>query len=221
LRKRQQQAISGSGAGAGCVESVKARGFTLIELLVALSIFAVLSVMAYSGLRAVLDAREQATGLAQQLARLQMAVTVIGRDVEQSVARPVRDRFGDPLPAMVQGGEQDAVLEFTRVGRRNPMARPRSDLQRVAYTLKDEELYRVTWPVLDRAQNTESHESVLLEKVKNIELRFLDKQGNWNTFWPPSGIGANSFSELPKAVEVALELENWGKITRLLPVPGA
>ncbi|MGH8772628.1 MAG: PulJ/GspJ family protein, partial [Burkholderiales bacterium] len=38
---------------------MKARGFTLLELLVALAIFALLSAIAYGGLNAVLDSREQ------------------------------------------------------------------------------------------------------------------------------------------------------------------
>ncbi|MHB8746444.1 MAG: PulJ/GspJ family protein, partial [Gammaproteobacteria bacterium] len=35
------------------------RGFTLLELLVAVGVFAVMAVMAYGGLKSVLDSRKQ------------------------------------------------------------------------------------------------------------------------------------------------------------------
>ena len=76
-----------------------ATGFTLIELVVALAIFALLSVMAYSGLRLVLDARERTAQQAERLATLQLAFTVIGRDLEQpSTARCVTNSATAPSP---------------------------------------------------------------------------------------------------------------------------
>jgi len=196
------------------------RGFTLIELLIALSIFAVLSVMAYGGLRVVLDTRDQASRLAERLARLQTAMSLIERDIRQSVARPVRDRFGDPMPAMEQGGINQAVLEITHLGYRNPTDRPRSHMQRVAYTVREDKLSRLSWPVLDRAQNSSMHESVLLEGVKEVTVRFMDQGSHWVPFWPPEELEQDALSAMPKAVELVIDLEDWGHISRLFAVPG-
>lgn len=194
------------------------RGFTLIELMVALALFAVLSVMAYGGLRTVLDQREHAAAQAERLGELQIAMLTIGRDVQQALNRPVRDEFGDRGVAMEGSGAQ---IEFTRGGWRNPSGLQRSELQRVGYLVEDEELRRLSWQVLDRAQGAEPRAAVLLGGVQTLELRFLDDQGEWREFWPPPGTDPLTSSALPRAVEVSIETERWDRITRLFPVaPG-
>ena len=77
------------------------QGFTLIELLVALSIFALLSVMAYGGLNSVLTARKQIEADATRLKQLQLAMLNIHRDIEQSVVRSIRNEYGDTREAMI------------------------------------------------------------------------------------------------------------------------
>jgi len=47
------------------------RGFTLLELLIALSIFSVMAVMAYGGLKTVLDGHQQIEASALNLESLQ------------------------------------------------------------------------------------------------------------------------------------------------------
>lgn len=193
-------------------------GFTLIELLVALMIFAILSVMAYGGLRLVLDARERMAARTDLLAELQMGFTLIGRDIEQAINRPIRDEFGDPMEAMTGAG---ARMEFTRAGWRNPAGLPRSELQRVAYFLDGGELRRASWPTLDRTQANEPGETVLLSDVAGFEFRFLMQDGEWLAFWPPPGdAAATGAPVLPRAVEITLETEHWGRVSRLFRTAG-
>ncbi len=194
----------------------KHSGFTLIELLVALMIFAVLSVMAYGGLNLVLGARERVDARTELLAELQMGFTLIGRDIEQAVNRPIRDEFGDPMDAMRGIG---GLMEFTRAGWRNPAGLPRSELQRVSYFLEDDTLKRISWPALDRTQATEASETALLGGVNDFGFRFLMADGEWLAFWPPAGDG-QQVAALPRVVEITLETEDWGRITRLFRTTG-
>ncbi len=197
-------------------------GFTLLELIIALAIFSVVSVLAYGGLRSVQDTRNHVEESAGELARLQMAFTILSRDLRQGVARSIRDDFGDKQPAMIgMGSGFGNMLEFSRTGLRNPTGRPRSHLQRVAYGLKDNKFVRLSWPVLDRAQNSESAEMVLLEDVNSLELRFLHPVGRWQTEWPPLAADEEPEIPLPRAVEVSIEIEGWGRIVRLFRTPGA
>ena len=57
-------------------------------------VFALIAAMAYSGLNNVLLARSKSEARTQQLYKLQMALTLMERDIEQTVDRPVRDEFG-------------------------------------------------------------------------------------------------------------------------------
>lgn len=194
-----------------------ARGFTLLELLVALAIFAVLGVTAYAGLDTVLNARDRIDAKSEQLGRLQMLFVVIGRDLVQATDRGVRDNYGDPLPALFGS---DAGLEFTRAGWRNPAGLPRSQLQRVAYALTDGSLTRASWDVLDRAQDSAPHTTVLLGDVTALELRYLDEAGGWHSDWPAQG-SSGTTAALPRAVEVTVEVKGWDRIMRLFPLAGA
>jgi len=197
----------------------KQNGFTLLELLVALGIFALLASMAYSGLNSVMMARQVTTQHAERLTQLQMAFLWLGRDVEQAVDRSIRDEYGEVQHAMLGVETGRYQLELTRTGWRNPAGRARSHLQRVAYGLRDGALVRAYWNVLDRAQDSQPLESVMLDGVEKLELRFLDDKNKWQDSWPSSQLGAPPSTVPPKAVEVTLETKAEGRITRLYRVP--
>lgn len=192
-------------------------GFTLLELLVALAIFAVLAAIAYTALSQVLKTRRHLEAEAARLTALQTAFTVIERDIEQGVDRGVRDEFGDAELAMKSGGTGTLLLSLTRSGWRNPLGLPRSHLQRVAYVFDKKQLLRQSWSVLDRGPNVQPYSEVLLDNVKTVELRFLDTAYAWQGFWPTP----NQTAALPRAVEITVDLTDWGRITRLFRVPGA
>jgi len=195
-------------------------GFTLLELLVALGIFALLAAMAYSGLNSVMTARQVTTQHAERLSQLQMAFLWLGRDIEQAIDRPIRNEYAEVRPAMLGVETGRYQLELTRTGWRNPAGRARSNLQRVAYGLRDGNLLRVYWNVLDRAQDSKPLESVLLEGVDKLELRFLNDKNAWQNSWPSSQLGGVASATPPRAVEVTLETKAEGRITRLFRVPG-
>jgi general secretion pathway protein J len=192
-------------------------GFTLLELLIAISIFAIIGAMAYGGLQSIMDQQQRTTAHAQRLADLQLAYRVMQRDLEQLVDRRIRNEFGDTVEALI-GGSGFEGLEFSRAGFANPGGFVRSQIQRVAYVPDEDRLLRHSWRVLDRAQDTEADEEVLIENVRNFELRFLLDQDNWVDQWPPadSGPGAAGF---PRAVEVQVEVDEVGILRWLFRVP--
>ncbi len=200
-----------------------ARGFTLLELLVAIGIFAVLSVLAYGGLRSVLDARAQTDRQALRLGDLQKTLTLLERDIQQLSGRAIRDAYGDYQPALRAGAQSEtSVLEFTRNGWSNPAGARRSHLQRVAYGLREERLLRLSWLVLDRAPDSAALEAVLLDGVRDIALRFKDEQGEWHEQWPPiDNVGNAALASPPRGIEFTIELTDLGRIVRLFPLPAA
>ncbi|WP_303902872.1 type II secretion system minor pseudopilin GspJ [Thiohalomonas denitrificans] len=194
----------------------KHRGFTLLELLVALGVFGVVAAMAFSGLRTVLDAREQTAQHAGRLAEVERTMLFLGRDVIQIVDRPIRDELGDTRPALI-GGEGHRALELTRSGWANPTGAQRSTLQRVAWELRDDNLFRSVWRVLDRAHDSEPYSVPMLREVRELTIRFLDADREWSDTWPPP---QGNSPALPLAISVSLELEDWGVVERLWMVPG-
>lgn len=199
------------------------RGFTLLELLVALTVFAIMSVAAYGGLRNVLFTRATVEEQSRRLAAVQLAVFRLEQDIEQAVPRGIRDEYGEPQAALLGGELNDDRLTLTRAGWDNPLGQPRANLQRVAYRLRDGRLWRLHWDVLDRGGLVEPRETLLLERVREFRVRFLEKK-DWRNDWPPPASDETDKKKdpdsLPRAVEIVLTLEDWGEITRLLPLPG-
>ncbi len=190
-------------------------GFTLVELLMALLVFAVMSVLAYGGLRSVLDASASAGAHVDRLTSLQRTFTVLSRDIEQLADRAIRDEYGDRQPPL-RVGENELLLELTRAGWRNPAGQTRSTLQRVGYRLDEGTLYRLYWLELDRALDSKANEAQLLDGVNEVTLRFLDQALAWHAEWPPLGSDGSRLT----AVEVVLELEDWGELRRVFQVVG-
>ena len=191
------------------------RGFTLLELVVALAVFAVVSAAAYGGLRIILDARDATTHHQERLARLQTTMALFAREVEQVVPREVRDGFGDGKLALVA---ENSAVEFTHAGWRNPAGLTQSNLQRVAYRLVEGDFVRFHWKVLDLGHDSEPTQRVLLDKLSELEFKFLDHQRSWHSQWPPPETEATT--ELPIALEVVLDLGDWGVVRRLIRLSG-
>lgn len=190
-------------------------GFTLLELLVALSIFSMLSVMAYGGLQSVITTKQSTEITASRISEIQLAMMRISDDLRQAVTRKIRDEYGDFLPAMLSSKNGDEIMAWTRAGYRNPAHLKRSHVQRVAYKLDEQKLIRITWPVLDRAQDTKAIETEIVSNVESIEWRFLNSDSEWLSSWPEDE-GKSELYPLPRAVEVTFEFQDWGKLRRLI-----
>ncbi len=196
----------------------RAAGFTLLEVLIAVAIFAVVGVMAYGGLQAVLTQQTIARDNADRFRELQFAVQQVSRDLLQLNPRPVREPLGDGYrPALYSDPRSEVLLEFTRGGWTNPLGQARAAVQRVAYVLEDGALLRRHWFVPDQTLGEEPVEREVLTGVLEVRLRFFGAAG-WSEEWPAGGAGADPALR-PLAVEVVLELEDWGEIRRLLEVP--
>ncbi len=197
------------------------RGFTLLELLIAITIFSIMATFAYAGLGIILDSKQQTEQHLERLAKMQLGLHLMQMDIEEAVDRPIRDEYGDTQPALRSGGLSNQLLELTRSGYANPMKLPRSQLQRVAYELEEKTLYRLTWPVLDRAQGVEPRRQKLFDGVANLTLGFIDEKLERQTSWPPSAqVGENTApSALPKGVELVIETEHMGTLRRVFRAP--
>jgi len=194
---------------------VNTRGFTLLELLVAMAIFGVL---AFGGLMTVLEQREIAEEQAARWREVHAGVRTMTRALQQLHPRPARDVLGDRHEGAVRArpGERHA-LALTRGGWPNPAGLPRPALQRVAYRLEGERLIREYWPVLDRTLGTDAVVTELITGVERMELRLMDWRGRWQTQWPPPDVPPEAALRLaPRAVEIVLELEDMGEISRLV-----
>ena len=201
--------------------SNKTLGFTLVEILVALLVFAVVGLLSTRLLSQSIDNQNNLQDRGQRLAEIHRAMRVLQRDIVQLSRRKIRDAQGEELPALIVSDQ--GAIEFSRVGWRNPLRQPRSEVQRVDYRWQDEKIIRGYWLTLDRSYDAEPAYQTLLENVEAIEFFAVDQLGNEHKQWPLDP-EANVVTEEGEALYLAAilvraEIAPYGMIERIWQVP--
>jgi general secretion pathway protein J len=201
------------------------RGFTLVEIMIAVLISAILAVMAFEAMQQALNNRERVRAAEQRVLAVQNTMRSFVQDFSQAAPRPVREPLGSEFqPALLARTTAATEVSLTRGGWMNPAGLSRSTLQRVRYSLREGKLYRDYWMVLDAQLEPQPQSKELLTGVKSFRLRFMNDGRNWQDSWPPPSLSNPPDEQWlrwrPIAVEVTIELEDWGTLTRLIEVPG-
>lgn len=192
---------------------LKNKGFTLAEILIALAIFSILSLMLMTALHNVINSQSKAEEKAERLRNTQMALLILSRDLEQAINRPILNMKGAQELAFTG---DNLNFSFTHMGYATlDNKTPRSALQRVQYRLQNQALWRYTWDSLDLAPKSEPHARELLSGVEKIQVQYVDTQGRLHDIWPDKEGNA----DLPRAVQIVMNLQNWGTISQLYVIP--
>jgi general secretion pathway protein J len=216
-------------------------GLTLLEVLIALSVFSIIGVASYRVLISVIATQQTTEKHSFKLNRLQKAMNIIDRDLQQLVQRDIRTRLEpnstedkkDAASLMV-GGTNSYLIEFTRGGRRNPLKLSRSALQRVAYDIgahpesgiesssyfQDEARYlrRHYWSTLDRFSDSRPITQALLPGITSLKLTVIDSDTIQHNTWPPIQSTKQKVQVPPIALQLIIEHETQGEISRLYKV---
>ncbi len=189
------------------------QGFTLLEVLIAISIFALMSMVAYQVLQGVIRSGEISKRHSEELTKIQRAMLIIEKDFTQIIARASRDESGDSdnIQVLSSGSSlfdsQDEGIEFTRLGWVNPLdLLPRSNLLRVRYRLFEGQLQRLYFLYPDIVARQEPEIQVLLDDIETLSFRFWGR--DWKTSWSDS-------NKLPKGIEINFTSKQFGEINRM------
>ena len=194
------------------------RAFTLVELLVALAIFALISAFAYRGLAVLMDSRAHLERDSRKWRDLALFVGRFERDVQATLDRPAVGPSGTPQAPIsslldVGGATNTTGLAVTRSGASlyaNALAGP----QRVGYRLAEGRVERLAWTAVDAAPRASVAATPVLEDVRALSFRFLDRSLEWRRDWAlPATQGT------PLAVEMTVEMAGGEKIVRIVEVP--
>lgn len=195
------------------------KGFTLIEVMVAIMVFASLSIAAYQVVNQVQRSNQLSAEKTARLQDMQRAMIIMDSDFRQMVARSFKGRANATGNRVLYSDEylldsQSHGILFTRLGWQNPQqAFPRGEIVKVGYRVVDNQLERVWWRYPDTPEGQEPLHKSLLAQVENLDFRFYDSdKESWQETWQVE-------TQLPTAVEVTLELKDYGTIRRVYLIP--
>jgi general secretion pathway protein J len=176
--------------------------------------------MGYGAINQGVKNRSQLQEQQARLLELQTAIRIIEQDFVQLAPRPVRQPVGnDYYAALLSSTTTQPFVQLTRAGWSNPSGVQRPALQRVAYTFENNTLRRDYWTVLDPTQSSKPVRRELLTHVKAVAIRYYSLNKTWGDHWPLS-TRPTDYETRPVAVEITLDTENWGKIVRVIELPG-
>lgn len=195
------------------------KGFTLVEILIAIAIFALLSFAAYQILQGVLRSGEISKQHDQNLIEIQRGMLLIERDFVQMVARRSRT-IGieeENTQALYVGkgvlDSDDEGIEFSRLGWKNPLnLLPRSNILRVGYRLKNNQLQRLYYLHPDTSTEQTVEQQVLLNDIENLSFRMWDQ--DWVNRW-------GSISAIPAGIEMTIVSQHYGELKRVFLLPNS
>jgi general secretion pathway protein J len=182
-------------------------------MVIAVSIFALMGVVAFGGLGQMTRTGQAVADANERLAELQFAVVYFNRDWTQVSPRKIRNQYGDEESNVII---DDSGITFTRSGWSNLLGHRRSTLQRVQYIFDDDQLVRRHWQSLDQDIGEEPLETVMLDEIDSVEIEFLDALGQPVRSWPREISGATGD---PVILALRLDLPDMGEITRWLEIP--
>ncbi len=192
---------------------VRRQGFTLIEVLVALVIFSAMAAITWGALSQIARTHTALAAEQDRFALIVRTMSDLERDLRQAISRPLRGNYGEQVPAV--HGATDRI-ELSRLGFANPRAEPRSNIERVLYDIDNKNLRRGRYSVLDRAAGSAPEWRDMLDQVSELRLRYLGSDGVWREQWPPRDTPPE---ELPRAIELRLQLDDFGELRRVVGLP--
>lgn len=187
-------------------------GFTLVELMVALFIFGILSAAGVALLTFSVRAQDAAGERLAEMAELRRLGAIMTGDLAQSVPRITRNALGDPLPAFRANppGDEPPLLGLVRTGWSNGADASRASLQKVEYQLRDGNLERTAYAMLDGGEALPP--AILFRGVEALRLRFR-VDNDWRESWDPT-----RDEEMPDAVDLVLKPRGGAEIRQLFIV---
>jgi general secretion pathway protein J len=80
------------------------------------------------------------------------------------------------------------------------------------------ELVRLSWSQLDRERGAKPQQSILLKNIDTMQIKVYSANGGlvqeWPAFQSQATNNATALSELPRAIEIVVNVKPWGEIRR-------
>jgi type II secretion system protein J len=182
---------------------MKFRGFTLLEVLIALLVAALISIMSFDFLSNTIFLKERVDTTIEKDSQHSKAIHTLRLDMIQAVPFKMKDENFNNLNVSLIGSNNERILTFVSLNT-NDLSPTRSNLRRVIYLYKDNQLTRKT--TLANNENVVLSENVLLKDISNLNILFGDEITDLLNYYPTLSTAKNI--HFPDYVYLTYQLEN-------------
>ena len=179
------------------------KGFTLIEVLVSIVILSIIAVVSTNFLQSSVEARDESSKKLQNIKELNIASSILRRDIRQIINVPMRDYFGNNLKGNFIADTASDSLVFTTLVNASYST---SKIRRVEYLYQNNALIRKQYYADNPYSYDEFFETTLLEDISEIEFSYLGTS-KWYASWPIDLITQRKIPELIKITFTRNNLE--------------
>ena len=160
---------------------MNSKGFTIVEVLVSLIILSIIAVISSNILQSSLDTERDTTRQLNSIKELNLASSIIRRDIRQIVNIPSRDFFGNSLyGTLIGSGDSQSILFNTRI---KSLSNKVSPIKRVEYILEKDILVRRQYFSSNPYDQGAYTESKILIDISELKFSFMYKN-KWHNSWP-------------------------------------
>ena len=146
------------------------KGFTLIEVLVSIVILSIIAIVSTNFLQSSITAREEGASKLQNIKELNIASSIVRRDMRQILNVPIRDYFGNNLKGNFIADSVSNSIVFTTIVNSSFST---SRVRRIEYLYQDEDFIRRQYFADNPYSYDEYFETTLLDEITDIEFSYM------------------------------------------------
>ena len=171
------------------------KGFTLIEVLVSIVILSIIAIVSTNFLQSSITAREEGASKLQNIKELNIASSIVRRDMRQILNVPIRDYFGNNLKGNFIADSVSNSIVFTTIVNSSFST---SRVRRIEYLYQDEDFIRRQYFADNPYSYDEYFETTLLDEITDIKFSYMSNR-KWYAVWP---IDITTKAKIPELVKI-------------------
>lgn len=196
-------------------KQLSARGFTLIELMIAIMIFAIISVISYRTLSALIMTRDVVNKAQDKWGGISKTINEMSIYINRAIPLLGLDEAGAPLPSVWGknkiSGNFDSQIEMSTSGFIGDLTYGSSPPKRIGFRYTNGNLFLVVWSELNRAPNSKPDMILLSDQIASFSVQYLYQDRQWYDTWP---VNPTDYTTLPLAIKVNIKMNSGEEIMR-------
>ena len=178
------------------------KGFTIIEILISLVILSIIAIVSSNILKSSLDTEQETSLRLNSIKELNLASTIIRRDLRQVVNVNSKDFYGNNLYGtfISKVNSQDLIFNSNIKSLFNEV----SPIKRIQYKIDDNNFIRKQY---FSSNPYDQNDFIKIELIKNIDnLRFsFFHENSWHESWP---VSKDTSNQIPILVKIEFTKKN-------------